>query len=61
MVPDFVRAIEGHYARFSLDRMECLQHAHGHTAQDIHRLRYGTFERIPDGVVWPGSHEDVEV
>eukprot|EP01094_Clydonella_sp_ATCC50884_P019109 TRINITY_DN3667_c1_g1_i1.p1 TRINITY_DN3667_c1_g1~~TRINITY_DN3667_c1_g1_i1.p1 ORF type:complete len:657 (+),score=226.26 TRINITY_DN3667_c1_g1_i1:47-1972(+) len=57
---EFVQAVEGHAARTSLDRMDCLMHAHGHTAQDIHRLRYGTFDRIPDFVVWPGSHEDVE-
>jgi hypothetical protein len=58
---DFLRDVESHYARISLDRMECLMHGHGHTAQDIYRLRYSTFERIPDVVIWPGSHEQVEV
>ncbi len=36
-------------------------HAHGHTCEDIYRLRYGNFARIPDVVIWPGKHEHVEV
>jgi alkyldihydroxyacetonephosphate synthase len=37
-----------------------LFHAHGHTCEDIYRLRYGKFERVPDAVIWPGKHEHVE-
>lgn len=33
--------------------------AHGHTLNDIYLLRNGTFERIPDVVVWPTCHDDV--
>ena len=35
-------------------------HAHAHSTEDIWRLRYGTFDRFPDLVVWPGEHADVE-
>lgn len=37
-----------------------VHHAHGHTAEDIYRLRYGEFDRYPDVVIWPGKHEHVE-
>jgi FAD/FMN-containing dehydrogenase len=51
-----------------------LFHGHGHTCEDIFRLRYGNFKRVPDlvffiynliefiriQVIWPGKHEDVE-
>jgi alkyldihydroxyacetonephosphate synthase len=33
----------------------------GHTCQEVYALRFGEFARIPDLVVWPGSHEHVEV
>lgn len=33
--------------------------AHGQTLHDIYTLRNSVFERIPDVVVWPDSHEDV--
>lgn len=33
--------------------------AHGQTIHDVYTLRYSTFERIPDVVVWPVCHEDV--
>lgn len=34
--------------------------AHGQTLHDIYTLRNSIFERIPDVVVWPKCHEDVE-
>jgi len=33
--------------------------AHGHTLLEVFTLREGTFERVPDAVVWPSSHDDV--
>jgi len=47
--------------RKSLDSMDRLHHAHGHTAMEIYKLRYGwpVEARIPDIVVWPESHEHV--
>jgi len=44
---------------FSLDGVDRLIRSHGHTLHDIFMLREGTFERIPDVVVWPESHEAV--
>lgn len=57
---EFLKAVEGKYARIETDRMICVRHAHGHTAQEIYNLRYGTFERIPDVVIWPACHEQVQ-
>ncbi|MES1916673.1 MAG: hypothetical protein MHM6MM_008470, partial [Cercozoa sp. M6MM] len=56
----FLRAIDGHYRMCSFSNAERLHHAHGHTAQEIYELRFGKFERVPDLVVWPRSHDDVE-
>jgi len=36
--------------------MDRLFRAHGHTLHDVAQLRSGTFARIPDIVVWPGTH-----
>lgn len=56
----FTNAIKGHYARVADSDKERLFHAHGHTCQEVYALRFGEFARIPDLVVWPGSHEHVE-
>lgn len=37
-----------------------LMHSHGHSLQEIFRLRYGTFNRVVDLVIYPDSHEHVE-
>ena len=38
-----------------------IEHGHGHTCKEIFRLRHGSdFGRLPDLVVWPTCHEDVE-
>jgi alkyldihydroxyacetonephosphate synthase len=57
----FLNAIEGHYGRIAFDDDERVFHGHGHTCQEVYNLRYGTFARVPDTVVWPRSHEDVQV
>jgi alkyldihydroxyacetonephosphate synthase len=56
-----LREVEGHFERLSLEEKDRLHHAHGHTCDDIWRLRYGKFARVPDAVIWPGRHEHVEV
>jgi len=33
--------------------------AHGHTLDEVFTLREGTFQRIPDAVIWPSCHDDV--
>lgn len=45
---------------YSLEGMDRLIRAHGHTLHDIFILRQSSFERIPDIVLWPRSHNDVE-
>jgi alkyldihydroxyacetonephosphate synthase len=37
-----------------------LDHAHGATCQEVFRLRYGSFDKYPDVVVFPSCHDDVE-
>lgn len=45
---------------YSDDPQDRLFRAHGHTMDEIFMLRNGTFERIPDLIVWPNNHTDVE-
>ena len=35
-------------------------HAHGHTAQEVYTLRFGTFARVPDVVVYPSTVDHVQ-
>ncbi|CDJ69772.1 D-lactate dehydrogenase, related [Eimeria necatrix] len=39
---------------------ERLFHGHGHTCNEIFELRYGTVARLPDVVLYPKEHKDVE-
>lgn len=39
---------------------ERLYHGHGHTCYEIFQLRYGRLSRLPDAVLYPKCHEDVE-
>ncbi|RLN91441.1 hypothetical protein BBJ28_00026033, partial [Nothophytophthora sp. Chile5] len=48
-------------AKTSITMEERVSHAHGQTCEEIFRLRHlRQIERIPDAVVWPTSHEQVE-
>ncbi|OWZ23952.1 Alkyldihydroxyacetonephosphate synthase [Phytophthora megakarya] len=41
---------------------ERVRHGHGQTCEDVFRLRQAReVERVPDAVVWPTSHEQVEI
>ena len=46
--------------RISVDGKERVMASHGHTVQEIWTLRFGSFPRIVDAVVYPQSHEEVE-
>lgn len=47
--------------RASTTLEERVRHSHGQTCEDVFRLRHETkIERIPDAVVWPKSHNQVE-
>jgi len=56
----FVEAAKGNYNRMSTSDRDRLFHGHGHTCQEVYAMRFGKLERVPDMVVWPGSHEHVE-
>lgn len=56
----FLKEIEGNFIKISFEGKDRLFHSHGHTAEDIYRLRFGKIERIPDVVIWPGKHEHIE-
>lgn len=43
-----------------LDRAVRLRHGHGHAADEIYAVRYGTLPRIPDLVVYPNSSDEVK-
>jgi len=56
----FLKEIEGHHLKISFEDKDRFFHAHGHTAEEVFNMRYGSFERYPDVVIWPGKHEHVE-
>ena len=60
----FIRDFEsafGSVIRHSSDMHDRLFHGHGHTLEEIWKLRNGgKFERLPDWIVWPRNHNDVE-
>eukprot|EP00761_Pharyngomonas_kirbyi_P002503 gb/GECH01002507.1/.p1 GENE.gb/GECH01002507.1/~~gb/GECH01002507.1/.p1 ORF type:complete len:629 (+),score=150.59 gb/GECH01002507.1/:1-1887(+) len=58
----FMREIRSRkcFSRIHDDAKARLDHAHGHTCQEVYKLRFGRFDRVPDLVIYPGSHEDVE-
>ena len=44
----------------SLHPHERLFRSHGHTCHEIYNLRHGIVGRIPDVVIWPKNHKEVE-
>lgn len=52
---ELLKAIEELGMDHSTDGVDRLFRAHGHTVQEIYLLKYGTFERIPDIVIWPSK------
>ncbi|KAL8439758.1 hypothetical protein Efla_002660 [Eimeria flavescens] len=44
----------------SEEGFERLYHGHGHTCEEIFALRHGQIQRLPDVVLYPKCHEDVE-
>lgn len=57
----FMEQMKHLHIEHTLDPIMRLMHGHGHTGHEIFLLRHGHFERIPDIVVWPRCHKDVEV
>ncbi|CAG8479744.1 449_t:CDS:10 [Acaulospora colombiana] len=46
---------------FSFAEQDRLSHGHGTSTKEIYKLRYGNLPRIPDAVIWPESHGQVEL
>ncbi|XP_053607692.1 alkyldihydroxyacetonephosphate synthase [Plodia interpunctella] len=59
-LPENIRQELESIALVSVEGMDRLIRAHGQTLRDITNLRGNKFERIPDAVIWPESHEQVE-
>ncbi|RGB23953.1 hypothetical protein C1646_821866 [Rhizophagus diaphanus] len=58
---DFYDAIKPQGIIISFAEQERLLHGHGVSTIEIYKLRYGNFNRLPDAVIWPESHEQVEI
>jgi alkyldihydroxyacetonephosphate synthase len=57
----FLSELGKSYSKLSWDDEDRAFHAHGHSCQEIYDLRYGKFARVPDVVIWPASHAQVEL
>lgn len=56
---EVLEAIKQLNIEYSLKGIDRLIRAHGHTLREIYLLKHGSFDRIPDVVLWPKCHEDV--
>lgn len=56
---EFCSELTASNIEFSKDFNDRFHRCHGQAMKDLYILRYGKFERIPDLVVFPCSHEDV--
>lgn len=56
----FLQSMQESAFEYSLNPHERLFRSHGHTCHEIYLLRHGVIPRIPDIVVWPKSHKEVE-
>jgi len=57
---EFMSAVAGQWSRLAQDDQERVFHGHGHTVEEVYQLRHGSLERIPDVVIYPGTHQHVE-
>ena len=56
---EFLNYIEGRYGRIDSSELQRLRHGHGQTAQEVYLLRYASYKRLPDVVIWPVNHDQV--
>lgn len=49
------------FSRRSFRKWERINKSHGATLQEIFTLRHGSFPRVVDCVVYPDTHDQVEV
>ena len=59
--PAFASALQDFLAedQRSDDALERLRHGHGHTQEEMYRIKYGRIDRVPDLVVWPTEEDQV--
>lgn len=57
----FVKEIEAAKIDFSLEFDDRFLRCRGQATRDFYILRFGKFKRVPDIVVWPKCHAEVEV
>lgn len=57
--PEIIQKFQQQNLSISIEGVDRLIRAHGHTLHDIYILRESFFKRIPDLVVWPTCHNDV--
>lgn len=57
---EFLVEFKEYQIEHSFDPQDRLFRAHGHTMHEIFILREGSFERLPDIVIWPKCHADVK-
>ena len=43
----------------SADPLLRLRHGHGHTLEEMYTIKFGSFERVPDLIVYPGTEAEV--
>ncbi|XP_020930787.1 alkyldihydroxyacetonephosphate synthase, peroxisomal isoform X1 [Sus scrofa] len=56
---DFLHDLKETNISYSREADDRVFRAHGHCLHEIFLLREGTFQRIPDIVLWPTCHDDV--
>lgn len=59
--PEFCKDMAFEHIDFSLDFEDRFIRCRGQATRDFYVLRFGKFKRIPDIVVWPKCHADVEI
>lgn len=59
--PEFCKDLDKAKIEYSVDFDDRFFRCRGQSARDFYVLRFGKFKRIPDIVVYPKCHEDVEV
>lgn len=52
---EVLEAIQELNIEYSLKGIDRLIRAHGHTLREIYLLKHGSFDRIPDVVLWPSE------
>lgn len=59
--PEFCAELDIEKIDYSLDFDDRFFRCRGQSARDLYVLRFGKFKRIPDIVIYPKCHEEVEV